>query len=289
MKIDVLGTAFMDVVFQTPESGFEVDNVVFSNMARISAGGNGCNLAINLAQKEVETKFYGYIGDDYPGSVIIKDFVKNNVTWNQNCHESTGISLVLVDQSGERSVTSYQGMNDEFELSAAELEALDNDIAVCGLGLLPQLETDLKPLIARSHSNGHTIYVGTTGDTNHLYQFIKEGKYSGLDFLFMNNLEAQRLCQLPNLIDCGKELVNECGIKNVIITEGEGGATMISQNDVYHVDANKVNCVDSTGAGDAFMAGFIAQYSSDHDRIKSLIAANNSGGENVQFFGAVRS
>ena len=63
---------------------------------------------------------------------------------------------------------------------------------------------------------------------------------------------------------------------------------MISQNDVYHVDANKVNCVDSTGAGDAFMAGSIAQYSSDHDRIKSLIAANNSGGENVQFFGAVR-
>ena len=64
MKIDVLGTAFMDVVFQTPESGFEADNVVFSNMSRISAGGNGCNLAINLAQKEVETKFYGYIGDD---------------------------------------------------------------------------------------------------------------------------------------------------------------------------------------------------------------------------------
>ena len=29
MKIDVLGTAFMDVVFQTPESGFEADNVVF--------------------------------------------------------------------------------------------------------------------------------------------------------------------------------------------------------------------------------------------------------------------
>ncbi|GHN36305.1 hypothetical protein ME792_14310 [Lactobacillus delbrueckii] len=46
----------------------------------------------------------------------------------------------------------------------------------------------------------------------------------------MNNLEAQRLCQLPELIDCGKKLVNECGIENVIITEGEGGATMISQN-----------------------------------------------------------
>ena len=74
----------------------------------------------------------------------------------------------------------------------------------------------------------------------------------------------------------------------MVITEGEGGATMISQSDVYHVEANKVNCVDSTGAGDAFMAGFIFRYSSDHDRRKSLIAANNSGGENVQFFGAVR-
>ncbi|CCK82860.1 Protein of unknown function [Lactobacillus equicursoris 66c] len=40
--------------------------------------------------------------------------------------------------------------------------------------------------------------------------------------------------------------------------------------------------------GTAFMAGFIFRYSSDHDRRKSLIAANNSGGENVQFFGAVR-
>lgn len=90
MKIDVLGTAFMDVVFQTPESGFEADNVVFSNMARISAGGNGCNLAINLAQKEVETKFYGYIGDDYPGSVIKKDFVKNMCLGIRNAMKQRG-------------------------------------------------------------------------------------------------------------------------------------------------------------------------------------------------------
>lgn len=40
--------------------------------------------------------------------------------------------------------------------------------------------------------------------------------------------------------------------------------------------------------GTTFMAGLIFRYSSDHDRRKSLIAANNSGGENVQFFGAVR-
>lgn len=288
MKIDVLGTAFMDVVFRKPETGFQLDNVVFSKNARISAGGNGCNLAINLAKLGVRTSFYGQIGKDYPGQVITRDFLKNGVISTQTNKNDTGISLVIVNDVGQRAVTSFQGLNNTFELESQYISNLKNDTAICGLGLLPHVENQMDLIIKKIHSIGKTIYAGTTGDTQVLYSFINNKMYENLDFLFMNEVEAKRLCKLKSTIDCGKYLTNTCKIRNVVITEGENGATLISKYDVYHVDALKVNCLDSTGAGDAFMAGFIKEYSQSHNSVKALSFANLEGSRNVQFFGATK-
>lgn len=288
MTFDVIGTTFMDVVVQAPESGFEPDNVVFSKNARITAGGNGCNLAINLARNNLDTSFFGCIGNDYPGDVIKKDFIKHGVSWDRTYEKETGISLVIVDKDGERSVSSFQGMNSSFGLSMLNFEKIKNDTAICGLGLLPSIENDLDTIIDQVHMSNKVIYAGTTGDTSVLMPAISKRKYRGLDFLFMNDLEAKRLCKMKNILDCGRFLTKSCGIKTVIITEGEKGATMISGKSINHVDGLKVECLDSTGAGDAFMAGFIKEYSRTRDSNKALNFANIAGSKNVQFFGAVK-
>lgn len=288
MSVNVIGTAFMDVVVQTPVSGFEPDNVVFSKYARITAGGNGCNLAINLAKNDVDTTFYGMIGKDYAGNVILGDFKKHHVKYEKVFNGETGISLVMVDKNGERSVASFQGMNNTVESKLINSIDLDKDTAICGLGLLPNIENNIDVFIRKIHVTNHILYAGTTGDTSVLYQSIKNGIYNNLDFLFMNNLEAKRLCRRSNIVNCGKFLTNECSIRNVVITEGENGATLITKDKVCHVDGIKVKSIDSTGAGDAFMAQFIKKYSENKNKFDALKSANIAGSRNVQFFGAVK-
>lgn len=61
MKVDVLGTTFTDIVVKTDYLNMKFDDLVFSKHAKISAGGNGSNVAINLSKNNIHVDYHVFM------------------------------------------------------------------------------------------------------------------------------------------------------------------------------------------------------------------------------------
>lgn len=288
MKLDVVGTAFVDVLLKLHAFNFELDNLSFADKSRISAGGNGCNLANNLAQQKINVNFQGMIGDDYGGNIIVKEFNKNNVDFSKSMVSKTGftgLSLVLVDRKGEKSITSCQGLNDNF--SDIELDAESSGLIIGGLGLLPRLEKNFNNILDTAHKSGKLVFAGTSANVAPVRHMLKVGRFKELDFLFLNAREAFDVSGI-NDIDESAMYILSFGVKNVIITCGDRGAYFFSKNQIMYQQANTVQVVDTTGAGDAFMSGFVARFLKDNDIESAMKSAGIQGENAVQYIGGLK-
>ena len=75
------------------------------------------------------------------------------------------------------------------------------------------------------------------------------------DLFFANADEAEALTQKKNPADAARELAAACGL--AAVTDGANGAFIATPDNVFHVPAVATTPVDTTGAGDAFAAGFL--------------------------------
>lgn len=102
--------------------------------------------------------------------------------------------------------------------------------------------------------------------------WIREKKNSVISMMekttgvIINDQEARLLCNLSNLIKCGK-LILSWGPSFVIIKKGEHGVLLFYNDDVFPIPGFPIeNVVDPTGAGDSFAGGFIGYLISKHQK-----------------------
>jgi sugar/nucleoside kinase (ribokinase family) len=107
--------------------------------------------------------------------------------------------------------------------------------------------------------------------------FLKEIISSYVDIVFANESEARALTGLSDPVDALHEIARICKI--AVVKIGEKGSLIQQGNEVYSVGVTPANCLDTTGAGDLYAAGFL--YGLSHGmplescgRIGALLAAN---------------
>ncbi len=84
--------------------------------------------------------------------------------------------------------------------------------------------------------------------------------------VIINDQEARLLCNLSNLIKCGKQILS-WGPSFVIIKKGEHGVLFFSQDDVFPIPGYPIeDVVDPTGAGDSFAGGFMGYLISKYQK-----------------------
>jgi len=291
MKVDVLGTTFTDIVVKTDYLNMKFDDLVFSKHAKISAGGNGSNVAINLSKNNIHVDYHGLISNDYGGQIVLSEFNKYKVNYDLKKfvkNGSTGISLVLVEKSGEKAITSYQGLNDNYD--EVNIHNINNSVAVCGLGLMPKFEKNsLRKTLEHTSFIHKYSYVGTSANVTKIKDYLVEGLLSNLDFLFLNAREVIDTANMSTIQDSANFILTN-GVKNVVVTQGKDGATLFRKNcEPIHKDPPLVTVVDTTGAGDAFMSGFIMEFEKSRNPIQALIKGNELGSKNVMSIGAINS
>ncbi|MCT7756093.1 MAG: carbohydrate kinase family protein [Lactobacillus iners] len=291
MEIDVLGTTFTDVVVKIDHLDMKFDNLVFSEQAKISAGGNGSNVAINLSKNDIHINYHGLIGNDHGGQVIVSEFDKYKINYDSTnfiTNGSTGISLVLVEKSGEKAIASYQGLNDNYD--ELELHKINNSVAVCGLGLMPKFEKNrLKEVFKHTKIIHKNSYAGTSANVTKMKSYLLNGSLCNLDFLFLNAREILDAAKLDDIQEAARFILKN-GVKNVIVTEGKNGATLFRRNCTpIHKNSPYVKAVDTTGAGDAFMSGFIMEFEKNGDYSRALVKGNELGSINVMSIGAINN
>ena len=230
---------------------------------RGAAGGSGANAAAWLASLGVEAHFVGRVGDDVFGGFLAEELERVGVTPHlaRDPSEGTGKVFVLVDGSGERTMITDRGAG----------EALDPE--------------DLPgPLFGKGHLHlsGYTLSGGSRRETAKralrlarasgmsvsvdpssvpLLRAVGPGRFlewtRGADLCFPNLEEGRALAETENPDRIAERLVAH--YPGVVLKLGAGGALYADADGEWvRVRAKPARVVDTTGAGDALSAGFLA-------------------------------
>jgi sugar/nucleoside kinase (ribokinase family) len=282
MTINVLciGDVMLDVIARINVSPQKI-NFGSDTASRIStsSGGAAGNVAAWLTRTDARSAIVSHVGDDPAGAAIVTEFDALGVSHGDLVipGETSGVVVVLVDSSGERTMFPDKGANSR--LVVEDLPDLSGYQAVyiSGYALLNPLARDgVLAMIAKIKADGIPIYFdpASVGAMKDVTDKELHNWFSMMDVLFLNEEES---IYLTGSVDIERALDYLLDFSQVVVIKrGSAGAIAKARGfDSISLPAVASTVVDTTGAGDSFAAGFIASFSKNRD----LTAALQAGAE----------
>ncbi len=273
---DLVGLAAINFDFiklvdhDVPDTEVAIRDVDYSFTYDVrSLGGSVVNTAIGLAKMGLKVCVIGKVGDDDLGSEAIRALRSHGVEPLVVRERGlTGRAYILVDRRGRRLIRVFPGVNDLIRpddvLKHIDIirssRMLHSSTFVCSLStssLQAQVELYRRSSILRSLSVG-SIYARLYRESARARDMIDE-LLGNVDVLIGNRDELEAMLGEP-IDDVVWSLFDKYGISVISITLGPDGAKTYSrEGGVIKVPAVRVErVVDTTGAGDAYAAGFLA-------------------------------
>ena len=244
-----------------------------------SSGGAAGNVAAWLTRTAAHSTIVSHVGDDPAGSAIVAEFDALGVNHGDLVipGESSGVVVVLVDASGERTMFPDKGANSL--LSVADLPDLAGYQAVyiSGYALLnPLARAGVLAMIKKIKEQRLPIYFdpASVGSMKDVTDQEMHNWFSMMDVLLLNEEES---IYLTGSVDINRALDYLLSFSEVVVIK-RGSAGVIAKtrgSESISLPAVATTVVDTTGAGDSFAAGFIASFSKNRD----LTAALQAGSE----------
>lgn len=260
VKVICIGQALVDCIVRGKEPYRE--NVDIAEEIILNTGGDALNESCVLETLGCHTKLICGVGRDPAGDLVLKKARSHGVDVSgvvQSERLTTPIASLTVDKNGgRRSCNSRATMLDGF---LPELEVPDG-VRVVSLASLFRAPLDRKDtvirLVRKAKEAGAVVCADTKIPTfRQMSLFDLSEILPVIDYLFPNEKEAQYLTGKKDYMEMAEELCRR-GIQNVIVKTGSEGCTVCGRTKRFHMPAEKVEAVDSTGAGDSFVAGFIS-------------------------------
>ena len=254
-NIIVVGSLNADLVVRTPRFPQPGETISGEDL-QIIPGGKGANQAVAAARQGTPTAMVGRVGNDSFGPELIGNLKQNGVDTSHvqvDSESATGTAIIVVDEKGQNSIVLSPGGNGR--VTPADLDNLS--FADASL-LLLQLEIPVAAVLAavkRAKESGLRVLLNPAPARP-----LPEELLSLPDFIVPNESELSLLTELPvqdipSAEKAAKTLL-ERGIQNVIVTLGANGALIVNRELTKHIPSFKVDVVDTTAAGDAFIGGF---------------------------------
>ena len=283
----VLGSASRDytvIVDRHPNPG----ETLLGGDIITGSGGKGANQAVAAARATVRPVFLGSFGDDTTGHELIADLAAHGVDVDHvtvTPDAPTGVALITVARSGENSIVVAAGANAHLDPDATA--AAIRSLAGPGTIILAQLEIPLATVIAAADAaaeRGARFVLNLSPS-----QPIPASLLALCDPLVVNESEAAGIAGIPvstagDAMLVAQELLS--GSKSVVITLGGEGVVVATADGVVHSPAEKVDVVDTTGAGDAFVGALAASLALGSDLHAAVARGTAAGALAVQHLGA---
>ena len=249
--IAVVGSAMIDLTAYAtviPAPGQTLEGDLFTT----GFGGKGANQAVIAAHCGAEVHFVGKLGRDLFGDSIAENFKKLGIDseYVERSDTPNGVAHIWVDANGENRIIIIPGANHEIESKKA-IQAIES---IAGLAVVvAQCEIKQEVTLAAFSAAKKRGCVTILNPAP--YQPLSKELLAVTDWIIPNETEFKELHgQAPTSDDVLKSFRPG---KNSIVTLGSEGAVLItSHGDLSRVSAPKVNAVDTTGAGDAFVGVF---------------------------------
>jgi ribokinase len=273
--IAVVGSANIDLITftdQMPRPG----ETIFGRAFDLGFGGKGANQAVAARLCGARVSMIARVGDDLFGPATIRDYQARGIDASRvlvTPGVSSGVAPIFVDSSGQNRILVVKGANDRLlpaDVDAAAAVLREADCIVMQLEI--PLETVYYTLrFARAHGI-RTILNPAPG------QPVSLGEISNADYVIPNETEAEALGGMPvrNVEEaraCAEALLRR-GLRRVIVTLGENGALLAGGDGSRHVAPYRVQPIDTTGAGDAFIGSFACFLASGCEEGEAIARAN---------------
>lgn len=243
------------------EKALQVETAAQSLSKFMASGGSAANTIHGLARLGAGAAFIGTIGNDTFGKFFENDMISCGISPLLSTGTlSTGRAISLVSLNGERTFATYLGA--AIELAAERLNgSLFNKYDHLHLeGYLVPNQSLVEMALSLAKRSGMTLsldlasYNVVESNLDFLKKIIRQYK----PVIFANEDEARAFSGSDDphkALECLAEYSNTAVVKT-----GASGSLIMHNGNKYRVNAIEVNCLDTTGAGDLYAAGFLYGY-----------------------------
>lgn len=288
--IVVVGSLNMDLVVQTPRMPLAGETIPGQDLQLIP-GGKGANQAAAAAKLGGQVAMVGRVGGDAFGPRLIENLSRQGVDTSHvgtDDGAATGTAVIIVDDTGENSIVVSAGANGR--VSRGDIDRVEELLSQAKF-LLLQFEVPLETVeYAIGMAARHQVKVILNPAPAHP---VSPELLAKVDYLVPNETEAKMLTgldvvDLPSAERAARKFLGY-GVPVVIITLGDQGALLVTEQRVVHVPAREVKAIDTTAAGDAFIGGLAVAVMQELPLEEAVRYATCAGTLAVTRFGAQTS
>lgn len=258
MSLDVIGFGALNVdklykvnmIAREEEESFVID-------FKESPGGSAANTIVGLARLELKTGYIGKVAEDREGELLLKDFRKENVDTSGiiiSRQGRSGVVMGYIDKKGERALYVDPGVNDWLEFKEINLEYASRAEFLHLTSFVGKKPFEAQKKLVKTLSG-----VKVSFDPGALYARKSLTSLKPIikrSFVMLPNENEIRLLTGKNYEEGSKMLIKE-GVSVVAVKLGERGCYVTDGKESHLVEPFEKELVDTTGAGDAFCAGFL--------------------------------
>ncbi len=286
-KVLVLGSInidFVSFVSRYPQPG----ETLACNDFSIFQGGKGANQAIALAKLDIPTLMLGKVGKDVLSGFALSSLQESGVDTDgisTSSKSPTGSASIWVNAQGQNSIVIYSGANGEVDEDFIVQHEKFFDEASW---LLTQFEVPLKSiLLALKLAKKHGLK--TVVDPAPIKKINNNQMWELVDYLLPNEIELKELTRTEDVLK-GINIIKSRGVKEIIVKLGKKGAVYEDEGKLLSFPAVPVDkVVDTTGAGDCFIAGFLSGMIQWGDIHRAIRIGNLTASYSIQKKGAAIS
>jgi ribokinase len=259
-RFDVVGLGALNVdkLFKVNRIAAKEEESFITDFAE-TCGGSAANTVVGLARLGCKVGFIGKVANDREGKMLLEEFRREGVNTRGVAVAKRGRSgtvMGFVDENGERALYIDPGANDQVGFSEKIKRYVSHTLFLHLTSFVGEESFQTQKRILRAIPDD----VMVSFDPGALYArkgLAALGSIVERSHVLMPN--AGELELLTGMADYrrGAEAMLGKGVKVVAVKLGSRGCYVTDGKRSHNVEAFKVSVVDTTGAGDAFCAGFL--------------------------------
>lgn len=288
MKVACVGQMVADVIAKGVKRIPEKGVADFIDSVTLKTGGCALTCAVVMDRLVADVALFGLVGADPQGKFILDAIGGSGIDLRgvrQSSRIATTTSVIVTDAQGERSFLYAPGSVEAFSLADIDMNLLD----ACDLWHFPGVSKltslNLRILLERGKQLGKILTMDTDYDATGRWYGNIAPYLEYLDYFMPSYDEAYRIASMNDPDEIARFFLGR-GVKHVVIKLGPEGCFGMDSKGSFEFPGYAVPCVDTTGAGDSFVAGFLYGVTREWDLEACCRFANACGALSVMEIGA---